>query len=313
MWNMFKHLNLTDKYIMSEDRNSEKFINLEIYSSIYCALWVYLGKGQLELLHLEKATSESKIVIFLCYFSSAECFILCCTSYLKGLLFMPNMMSWKLCFLKLNFYEYWMSWNICFLLMKPCSCEVSGSKISSGVFFVIFRKNYLPLISTNAAWSFGWSVLCETHCLLTLLLVGRLNQFSVCVCVYCTLTCSSGDDFRKRFRKNTKVRKKKCFSSHLTVSEALIVHAEVIEMILIPKGCSYFLWNGSPETEMVNKVVCLVLRHCSFQPAALGSLGFTLFTRLCTAAGKSFDSWSLLDFAVAVVIASSCNLFIPFC
>lgn len=199
---------------MSEDRNSEKFINLEIYSSIYCALWVYLGKGQLELLHLEKATSESKIVIFLCYFSSAECFILCCTSYLKeGLLFMPNMMSWKLCFLKLNFYEYWMSWNICFLLMKPCSCEVSGSKISSGVFFVIFRKNYLPLISTNAAWSFGWSVLCETHCLLTLLLVGRLNQFSVCVCVYCTLTCSSGDDFRKRFRKNTKVRKKVFFQS----------------------------------------------------------------------------------------------------
>lgn len=133
----------------------------------------------------------------------------------------------------------------------------------------------------------------------------------VCVCVYCTLTCSSGDYFRKRFRKNTKVRGKKCFSSHPTVSEALVVHAGVIEMVLIPKGCSYFVWNRSPETEMVNKVVCLVLRHCSSQPATLGSLGFTLFTRLCTASGKSFHSWSLLDLAVAAVIAS--NLFIHFC
>lgn len=226
---------------------------------------------------------------------------------------MSNMMSLKLLFLKLNFYEYWMSWNICLLLMKPCSSEVSGSKISSG-FFVIFRKNYLPLISTNAAWSFGWSVLCETHCLLTLLLVGRLNQFSVCVCVcialwHAPVVIISG----RGLEKTPKSGKKKCFSSHLTVSEALVVHAEVIEMLLIPKGCSYFLWNGSPETEMVDEVVCLVLRHCSSQPAALGSLGFTLFTRLCTAAGKSFDSWSLLGLAVAVVIASSCNLFIHFC
>lgn len=38
MWNMFKHLNLTDEYITSEDRSSEKFISFEIYSSKYCAL-----------------------------------------------------------------------------------------------------------------------------------------------------------------------------------------------------------------------------------------------------------------------------------
>lgn len=196
--------------------------------------------------------------------------------------------------------------------MKPCSSEVSGSKISSSFFFVTFRKNYLPLISTNAAWSFGWSVLCETHCLLTLLLVGRLNQFCVCVCVCCTSTCSSDDYFRKRFKKIPK-SEKKCFSSHPRVSEALAVHNGVIEMVLIPERCSYFLWNRSLEPEMVDEVVCVVLRHCYSQPAALGSHGFTFFTRLCTAAGKSSDSWSLLDLAVTVVIASSCNLFIPFC
>lgn len=47
----------------------------------------------------------------------------------------------------------------------------------------------------------------EAHCLLTLLFVGRLNQFCVCVCVYCTLMCFNGSYFKKRLFKKKKNRK----------------------------------------------------------------------------------------------------------
>lgn len=58
----------------------------------------------------------------------------------------------------------------------------------------------------------------------------------VYVCVY--LTCSSGGYFKKRvlfFLKRKKRKKKKCCLGHLTISEALAVHAGVIERVLIPK------------------------------------------------------------------------------
>lgn len=137
-----------------------------------------------------------------------------------------------------------MSWNTCLLLVKPCSSEVSGSKISSFFFSVTLRKNYLPLISTNAAWSFGWSVLCETHCLLTLLLVGRLNQFSLCVpvCValwHALVVIISG----RCFKKTTKVREKRVFP---VVSESQKPWQFMLEW-LISKWCS------SGETEVLKQ------------------------------------------------------------
>lgn len=97
------------------------------------------------------------------------------------------------------------------------------------------------------------------------LIHGKIEKFCVCVCVYCTFACSSGHYFKKRLKPNY----------HLTISEALAVHAGVIEKVLIPKLC-LFLWNRSPKTEVLDQVMCLVLKHYSSQPAALGPIGLIL-------------------------------------
>lgn len=45
IWNTFKHINSTDKHIVSGSRNNKKYICFKIHSFICCTSWVYLGKG----------------------------------------------------------------------------------------------------------------------------------------------------------------------------------------------------------------------------------------------------------------------------
>lgn len=193
----------------------------------------------------------------------------------------------------MNFHEYWMSWNTCLLLMKPYSSEVSGSKISSFC-FCNFQKKLFTTHKYKCSLKFWLECVMWGTLSFNTVICGKIESVSVCVCVYVCVYILHFDMLQWWLFQEEVFWKKKCLLGHLAVSEALAVHAGVIEKVLIPKWCSYFLWNRSPETEVVDQGVssplallfpasCIGINwfHSGNAPGCALQLGGVLLCDLC--------------------------------